>query len=493
MIFRSLYSKFAISIFVVFFALATLLAGVMMYSSYLYHQESEQKLSQHLAVHIAKTYKLTENGKIRKDSMKHLFHNFMEINPSIEIYALDLTGKIIDYNAPPGKVLLTHINLDPVRRFIRYPEKFPLRGDDPRKHKNSKIFSAAPLRENGKHVGYVYVILEGERYDNIVEHMMDSYVINISLWVIIAGVVFALMAALLVFRLVTRRLRVLANSLETFREGEFSEPLLFKYRNKGRGDELDRLASGFADMAERIIVQVNNLRQSDQQRRELVANVSHDLRTPLTTLQGYLETLLRKSSELNEEQKQKYLKVAVHHSKRLGKLISELFELARLDANETEPAMEPFSLQELVHDVIQKYWLPTSNRNISVQARFDHSLPFVRADIGLIERVIQNLLENAIRYTPNGGKIEIALVQNGQSVNVQVMDNGCGIAEKELPMIFDRFYRAEKSRKEHSGGSGLGLAICKRIIELHGGRIKAVSKIDKGTMFIFNLPVYSTK
>jgi len=490
MIFRSLYSKFAFILFIVFFALAALLGGVMMYSSYLYHQESEQKLSQHLAAHIAKTYRLTEKGKIKKDSVKHLFHNFMEINPAIEIYVLDLKGRIVDYNAPPGKVLLKQIDLEPVERFIRYPEKFPLRGNDPRKLKSSKIFSAAPLKENGSKVGYVYVILEGERYDNVVEHMMDSYVINISLWVIAAGVIFALMVALLVFRLMTRRLRMLADDLEVFREGEFSDPPVFKYRRKGRGDEMDRLGRGFAEMADRIIAQVSRLRQSDQQRRELVANVSHDLRTPLTTMQGYLETLLRKSGELNEQQKEKYLKIAVDHSKRLGKLIAELFELARLDANEIKPSMEPFSLQELVHDVIQKYWLLTSNRDIAVQAHFDHSLPFVSADIGLIERVIQNLLENAIRYTPDGGKIEIVLARKGQSVHVQVRDNGCGIAEKELPMIFERFYRAEKSREQHSGGSGLGLAICKRIVELHGGHIKAVSKVNRGTMFIFNLPVH---
>ncbi len=174
--------------------------------------------------------------------------------------------------------------------------------------------------------------------------------------------------------------------------------------------------------------------------------------------------------------------------KHLGELVSELFELARLDANETRPKLEAFSLPELVHDVMHKFWLMTSKRNIGVEALFDEALPFVNADLGLIERVIQNLLENAIRYTPDGGKIEICLTHSDDSVSVQVRDNGCGIAEKELPLIFERFYRPEKSRLQSSGGAGLGLAISKRILELHGSTIQAFSRINQGTEFRFNLP-----
>ena len=132
----------------------------------------------------------------------------------------------------------------------------------------------------------------------------------------------------------------------------------------------------------------------------------------------------------------------------------------------------------------------TSKRNISVETRFDKSLPFVHADLGLIERVIQNLLENAIRYTPDGGRIVIALSRTGDAVTVQVKDNGCGIAEKELPLIFERFYRPEKSRQQSSGGAGLGLAISKRILELHGSTIQAFSKINQGTEFRFHLPIH---
>lgn len=490
--FKSLYSKLALTLFVIFSLLAALLVFLHLYSNHLYHLETQQKLSKDLAKHIAKEYKIFENGMVYEDRLQELFHAIMQINPAVELYSLDAAGKILGYNAPDEKILRTHVDLKPIRDFIKGDPVFPIQGSDPRNASANNIFSVVPLKQGEQTRGYLYIILAGERYENVVAHMMNSYIINTSTWVIVLVMVLSMSLALLVFRYTTKRLGTLVAKMDQFKSSGFSTISDSEIRHDRSSDEIDDLTYSFYEMANKIVRQMSKLKQSDVQRRELVANVSHDLRTPLTTLQGYLETILLKDAELNEEEKEQYIRVALKHSQRLGNLVSELFELARLDANETKPKKEAFSLPELIHDVMHKYWILTSKRNISVEAMFDNSLPFVYADLGLIERVIQNLLENAIRYTPEGGRIEIRLTQENELVTVQVLDDGCGIAEKELPLIFDRFYRPEKCRRQSSGGAGLGLAISKRILELHGSTIQAFSRVDQGTEFRFNLPLEQT-
>jgi len=486
--FKSLYSKLALTLFVVFSLLAALLIFFHLYSNHLYQLETQQKLNKDLAEHIANEYQIFENGMVYEDRLQDLFHAIMQINPDVELYSLDAKGKILGFNAPKEKIVRSHVDLNPIYKFIRGEKSFPIEGSDPRGEDSEKIFSVVPLIQNGETRGYLYVILASERYDNVAFHMLSSYIVKASTWVIIIMLVFSMLLALLVFRYITKRLSTLTDKMEQFKYSGFSTISASEIKHDKSSDEIDDLTYSFYEMANTIVQQMDKLKQSDKQRRELIANVSHDLRTPLTTLQGYLETMLRKKDELSEQEKERYITTALKHSQRLGNLVSELFELARLDANETKPKIEAFSLPELVHDVIHKFWLMTSKRDISVEALFDESLPFVNADLGLIERVIQNLLENAIRYTPDGGKIVIQLTQSNDTVAVQVRDNGCGIAEKELPLIFERFYRPEKSRQQSSGGAGLGLAITKRILELHGSTIQAISRINQGTEFRFNLP-----
>jgi two-component system OmpR family sensor kinase len=288
-------------------------------------------------------------------------------------------------------------------------------------------------------------------------------------------VVFALLAGLLLFAVLTRRLRRLTRAVEDFQLAGFSGALP---PGSNSGDEIDRLTSSINAMAERIAKQVQRLQDIDTQRRELVANVSHDLRTPLASLQGYLETLRLKSDELGREEQLHYLEVAHRHCLHLGRLVEELFDLARLDANEVQPVLEPFSLPELVQDLVHKFELRAAQREVSLQASYDADLPFVMGDIALIERVMDNLIENALRHTPVGGTVTVAVQHVGATLAVQVIDTGSGIAAEDLPYIFERFYQSDKMRTR--GGAGLGLAIARRIVELHGRNISAASSDAHG-------------
>jgi signal transduction histidine kinase len=255
-------------------------------------------------------------------------------------------------------------------------------------------------------------------------------------------------------------------------------------------DEIDRLTITFKQLIDRIQSQITKLKQADSLRRELVTNVSHDLRTPLATLQGYIETLFLKDKSLSADDRKHHLEIAIQHCERLSKLVNELFELAKLDSNEIRVRYEPFNISELVHDVVQKFDLSAQEKQLYIHIDLDPDLPFVNADIAMIERVIENLLENAVRHTPAGGSIRLEISPENKDIAVGVSDTGCGIPGEDLPFIFDRFYRREKTPSGKTGYSGLGLAIARRILELHDKPIRVESTPGSGTTFTFLLPAH---
>lgn len=224
-------------------------------------------------------------------------------------------------------------------------------------------------------------------------------------------------------------------------------------------------------------------------RRDMIANVSHDLRTPLTSLRGYLETLLMKEDSLSAAERHKYLGIAARQGERLAKLVDELFELARLESKGTELDLEPMQLGEFAGDVTQKFQLTANEKAVRLTIEASDGIPLVDADAGLMERVFDNLISNALRYTPAGGHIGVRVAAAGERVSVCVADTGSGIPEAEIPFIFNRFYRADKSRHAASENAGLGLAITKRILEMHGGEITVESAPLAGTRFSFSLPL----
>jgi signal transduction histidine kinase len=257
-----------------------------------------------------------------------------------------------------------------------------------------------------------------------------------------------------------------------------------------RLNENDKLAMIFKQMADRIVHQIKEFREADMLRREFLANITHDLRTPLTSLQGYLETLPMKEGTLTPEEQRNYLLIAIKRSDQLGKLVSELFELAKLDSPDVQVRFEPFSLDELIQDILQKLQLTVEKKKITLQMNVEEKLPLVFADIGLCERVLENLIDNAVRYTPGDGTISVSATLEQERIKVQVSDTGSGIPAEDIAHLFDRFHRRDRSRQNSNSGSGLGLAIAKRILELHGSNIEVSSTVNVGTTFTFTLPVY---
>jgi len=489
---RTLYGKLAATLLLLFCLVGLIFLMLTRYSTELYQQEVSQELNRDLAQHIVAEKLLLQNGRVNQAALDDVFHMLMVINPSIELYLVDLEGRILAFSAPPGKVKRRDIDLRPVQTMLQGKAQLPLLGDDPREPTQRKIFSAAPVAGAQGVEGYLYVILASQEYAGVAQALQGSYALRSSAWMVASALLFAFVAGLLLFALLTRRLRRLTAAVGRWEQGGLgADPALVPSGSGRSGDEIDSLAATFNQMAERIAQQLQALKQTDALRRELVANVSHDLRTPLTSLQGYLETLLLKEHDLSAGERRKYLETAVRQSQRLGKLVGDLFELAKLECREVQPEPEPFSLSELVQDAVQKLDLVAQKHGVQLSASVSPDVPFVNADIGMIERVLVNLVDNALRFTPAGGSVSLSLAEEPDRVVVRVADTGCGIASDELPQLFNHAYRLTKVSRHHPESTGLGLAIAKRILELHGGTIHVESQLNAGATFSFSLPKFA--
>jgi signal transduction histidine kinase len=488
---KSLYSKLAVAFLVLFCLLGISIVILTQLTSELYQQEAIQKLNRNLARQIVAEKILMQDHQINHPGLKEIFDMLMVVNPGIEVYLLNPDGKILAYSAPPGKVKLERVSLVPIQEWFGGSPRFPLTGDDPRNPGREKVFTAARIPEQGLLQGYLYIILGGEFFDSIVQKLKGSYIMQFSLWWVGASLIFVLAAGLMLFAYLTRRLRRLDSVMDSLDVEQMTAQLQsLSAKDRPKGDEIDRLTATFKELAMRIQAQMEKVREADALRRELVANVSHDLRTPLATLQGYIETLLLKDNNLAPEDRKHHLKIATQHCERLCELVDELFELAKLDSGEVQVHCEPFNISELAHDVAQKFDLAAGERQITIQIDRNPGLPFVSADIAMIERVIENLLENALRHTPSGGSIRLMFNAQKKDVSCRISDTGCGIPKEDLPYIFDRFYRKDKTQNGETGNSGLGLAIVKRILELHDKSIRVESTSGSGTTFTFLLSAY---
>lgn len=488
---RTLNAKLVAALLVIIALLAASYVVLTISFTRLHFEEVNQKLNFSLAQSLVEHSTLLPGGTVDQAAFEAVFHNMMVINPAIELYLIDTQGNLLAFYAPEGAIKRSRIDMTPIRAFLDGSRSLPIRGSDPRDPSGTKVFSVAPiLNDDGAMAGYLYVVLGSQLYQSVESMFESSLILRIVTGIAIVGLIIALIAGALSFRWITARMRRLTAEVDRFRRTSFAEPLPARRWREGVGaDEIDRLGLTFEEMSLRITEQIQKLHNADRDRRELIANVSHDLRTPLASLQGYLETLLIKQDSLSRDEKQRYLRLALNHGTRLGRLIKELFELATLDNTETLPAFEPFSLAELTQDVAQKFALQAEQKSIVLETEIPRDAPFVSGDIGLIERVLENLIENAIKYTPSGGRVRVALTPHGEALTAEIADTGVGIPEGDLPRIFERFYRVESHRPDDVEGTGLGLAIARRILQLHGAAIDVRSRIGEGTRFTFDLPL----
>ncbi|NWF91360.1 MAG: PAS domain-containing protein [Syntrophaceae bacterium] len=233
---------------------------------------------------------------------------------------------------------------------------------------------------------------------------------------------------------------------------------------------------------------ITRLKDLERVRQDFVANVSHELRTPLTTIKGYAETLLE--GALGEEVAHRFVQVIKRHADRLTKIVEDLLMLSRIESKEFRLKIEAIPVQELIHDVLDYIKGAAEKKRVAVSpAEIPPSL-IIEADRNYLEQVFTNLLDNAIKYSPEGGVVRISAIERDQEeIEFSIKDNGIGIPKEDLTRIFERFYRVDKGRSQELGGTGLGLSIVKHIVQAHGGRVWAESQPGEGSIFYFTVPV----
>jgi two-component system, OmpR family, sensor kinase len=487
---KSLHGKFFLLIGALVLAMGATAFLLQVRSIREYSLAMTQALNETLAQRIAAVYLRTVNWPLAATSdaasaVRAELAPLMVVNPGIELYVLDSVGRVLAFTAPNEEIRRHAINVAPIQAFLEHRFMFPLLGDNPRSADGSAIFSAASLSAATQD-GYLYVILGGPQYD-AAAHRLQNYLLFRGAFTIVGiGIAVALAGGFFVLITMTRRLRLLVNAMDAFRNSQFRSLASVQVGALNADDELGRLGNAYNSMVTHIHTQMEKIAQSDALRRDLIAGVSHDLRTPLASLRGYLETLHIKEDSLTRQERRHYLQIVSSQSERLHRLVEELFELAKLQDLEVRINLEQFSLSELVQDIVQKFTLIAKEKGLKLRAHFMPNAPMMLGDISLIERLLDNLLENAIRHTASG-QIEVSVTAKEDFIILKVSDTGSGIAPEVLPHIFERFY-VDKTRGPSSGGSGLGLAIAKRIVELHGGHIVVHSELGVGTSFMINWP-----
>ncbi len=361
--------------------------------------------------------------------------------------------------------------------FIIGPEGQIVAGPDPamvgRHAPRLLAREGVPLTLEGRKIG---TLLAGPVAERLLSPVEQRFLSSVNRSLLLGGLVATIIALLLgtaLFRQLTRPLAALTAATERIAAGDLEQRVSINSQ-----DELGRLGEAFNRMAA-------SLKRSEELRRRMIADIAHELRTPLTVLRGELEALQdgvftptpERIAALNEE-------VLL-----LNRLVEDLHELALAEAGELRLERGPTDLVKLLQKFSVRVRPGLEAQGLELALELPERLPKLDLDGDRIEQVLHNLVSNAARYTPRGGKVTIAAREADNEVRVSVADTGVGIPKEDLPHIFERFYRGEKSRSRRGGGAGLGLAIAKRLIELHGGRIWAESEPGKGTTITFSLPL----
>ena len=485
-IFKSFYAKISAIFLALVLVLATAVSWLSIRAAQDLEIETDQKLNKPLADTMATLFQPWVIDAIDDKMIQMEIAKFQGINRRIEIYLVGSDGMIKSYYTPDKQQIADNfVDLAPMDAFLAGAD-LPIMGKDPLQEGRERPFSVAPIDIMGETGCYLYIILGGQRYDSVAAMIRDSYIVRTASIGVGFSVFITIVLGMVLFGFLANPLRSMKAVVKEFQDGNLESRV-----DPKSDDELGQLAVSFNQMADTIVSDMEKLQNADKLRRELIANISHDLRSPLASIQGYLETILIKQKDLSLEEQQRYLSVGLKNTKRLSALVGALFELSKLDAKQIEPQFERFSIAELVQDVVMQFKPLAEKQNVALSADLANGpLPMVYADIALVERAISNLIDNAIRHTPEGGAVSIKPTNSDTSyVSVAVKDTGKGIPEEDVARIFDRFYRVEKSRTPSSeGGAGLGLAIAKRIFELHGSTLSVQSAINKGTTFKFLLP-----
>ncbi len=488
---RALHVRLALLLAAILIPAGALAIAAALRGARAYHQEITQRtdagLAANLVAELGPDATLPVKEAPASGAWAELVKMLAMAHPGVEIYVLDPDGTVVQAPATVTPAL-RRVDLEPVRAFLDArsgaPRVFPILGTDPRRGGRT-VFSAARLPAGG----LLYVVLTDETRASLARSVRTSTSLRLVAWGGGLGLAVLLGVGVLGFTLLTRRLRRLDAAMRRFQAHDAAGPAETGAgpAEPPHGDEIDALSTGFDELTARVRAQVDALARADAARRDLVTNVSHDLRTPLTAVRGSLEALAERTGPDADPTLRANLETARRNADRLERLIDHLFELSRLEGPDPPLRPERFALAELVHDVVAEHAGRAEVAGVRLEVAPPPPLPLLRGDLAQIERALSNVLDNALRHTPPGAAVRVTVAAAGDAARITVEDEGEGIAPEHQAHVFQRFYRATPGRG--GSGSGLGLAIARRIAQLHGGAIELVSTPGEGTTVTLTLPL----
>jgi len=382
-----------------------------------------------------------------------------------------ITGEVL-YTSDPSKN--TRINITPnILMAIRDEDAFMVNS------RADYMDVAVPVKSSSVDEGFVVYIIDNKQ----TVQSLTGEIITLILEAVIIGFAISIVISLVISKTLLSPIQGMTKAAEAMADGDFSRKI-----NVESADEIGILAKTFNDMAKQIETMLEELKKAEILRREFVANVSHELRTPLTSIRTYAETM-SENTGIPQETEEEFLRVIINESDRMTKIVQDLLELSRFDSGNSKMAIEEYSLEKSLRDVHAAIALEARKRNHTLNLELEWKLPRIKGDRARIEQVLMNIISNALKYTPDGGTIDICSGSLGSNVWVKVEDNGIGIPQEDLERVFDRFYRVEKARSREAGGTGLGLSIAKEIITKHDGDILIESTQGVGTSVTVTLPM----
>lgn len=475
----SIFRRIGLLIFTVVTVLSILFVIVTYMATTEYYQASTQLLNKDVAAHIAKFSSPFEVDGINRRKADSVFYQAMIISPNVEVYFLDNAGKVISYHSADSLIKLRRVPLDHIREYLANPSQ-EIKSIDPKDPGTPKIFSAAKVFQGSRQIGYIYVILVSKEYRNVAEFVFRSRIgglaVKLFAIIILTTLIFSL---LYTFRLQRRFNRVI-NVLDKFTDGDLNARF-----DSNQKDEFYPISNAFNKMACMLEINFSQLSALEVERKNFLANISHDLRTPLAVARGYTETLLIEKST-NIPEREAYLELINSKIRQVEKLVHQLFELSKMESVNFQPVKEPFVFSEVLQELLTGAQLQAKAKQISLTCLHCEDTTLINADISMLERVLQNLLENALKYTPEYGKIVTSLFHEDGHLVVKMENTG-----EPLSMALLAWLNSTSDvtgRPEHTG---LGLALIKKMLQLHQFSFEA-GVANHLNYFILKIPIYKT-
>ena len=469
------------------FTLITVLSVTFMCIAYLavihFYQASTQLLNKDVAAHIAKFTSPFEQDGLNKQKADSVFYQAMVISPSVEVYFLDTMGNVIYYHGAPDEIRLPSMSLKSIHDYLNSGRQIYIKGPDPRDPSNPKIFSAAPVEGKSGKLGYIYVVLGSTEYRNVSNMLYKSHAGGLLMITFLFILLLTMLLTVLYVNRLQRNYKKLIGVLGKMEAGDLSTRF-----PENENNDLQPVTNAFNQMAGRLQDNMDKLKKAEVERQEFTTNISHDLRTPLAIARGYAETLLMnmENDSIPLSKMQDYSGLIVSNIQTVEHMVQQLLDLSKMEAAGLAPEKQPFVFSEIVQEFIHSITLTAMEKKISLTISNGEDISWISADIRMMERVVQNLLTNAIKFTPEGGDISISLINESGELIFQITNSGEDMSASVFQWLNDDKRESSVNRPYHHG---LGLVIVKTTLQLHHFPIEAGYVPNAGNRISFRMPV----